>query len=78
MTRYFFDVYDDLVVIDEVGREHESLASAQEEAVVAVSGIAKDLLPRAGTQKDIAVKVRDETGDVVLTAEIKFAVRLGG
>lgn len=78
MTQYFFDIYDELVVRDEVGLEFETLDAARQEAVVAISSIAKEVLPHDGQEKHIAIKVRSGSGDVVLTVEIKFSVSFGG
>jgi len=76
MARYFFDIYDDMVVLDDAGIELPDLDAARLEAVTAVCEIAKEIIPHDGPSKDIKVKVRDERG-VVLTAMINFTVRMG-
>lgn len=73
MPRYFFDLFDDMVVIDDVGLELPDLDQARREAVSA-----KDILPGDGPAKTLRVNVRDESGSVLIAAEISFAVRYGG
>jgi hypothetical protein len=78
MPRYFFDLFDDMVVIDNVGLELPDLDRARREAISAIAGVAQDILPGDGPAKTLRVNVRDESGSVVITAEISFAVRYGG
>ena len=78
MPRYFFDLYDDLVVIDDVGQELDNLEQARREAIAAVTGIAHDILPDNGPAKTLRCNVRDELDNVVLHAEIAFKVSYGG
>jgi hypothetical protein len=78
MPRYFFDLVDDLVKTDEIGRELQDLDDARREAVAAVARIAHDLLPDGGIAKSLRCNVRDEVGNVVLHAEIVFKVSYGG
>jgi hypothetical protein len=78
MARYYFDIYDDVAVIDGVGQELADLDEARREAVTAISEIAKEILPSDGPAKQLQIKVRDEIDNVVLSAAISFQVRNGG
>ena len=73
MPRYFFDIYDDIKVIDSDGLVLGDLTAARNEAARALAEAAKDLLPGDGPHKDLLISVRDDTGAVVLTAKLSFS-----
>ena len=73
MPRYFFDIHDDIDVTDHEGMELPDLKAARAEAARALADAASDLLHNAGHEKDLVIKVRDETDTVVLTARLSFS-----
>jgi hypothetical protein len=74
MPRYFFDVHDgEKHTPDHIGLELENTQAAQQEAVRALPGIAKDALPD-GTQRDFVIEVRDEGKRPILRAKLSLTV----
>jgi hypothetical protein len=74
MPRYYFDTADgDHHAPDNVGAEFPDLDVAADEAVRALSDIARDVLPD-GDRRDLVTSVRDESGRVVFRATLSFAV----
>ena len=72
--RYFFDTDDgDRFIPDEVGLEVADLAAARKMACRALGDMACDGLT-CGDAREFSVRVRDETGDVVLQATLSFAM----
>ncbi len=75
MPRYYFDEYDgDTVFQDEEGLELDGIKTARDEARKALPDITRDVIPGDGDRRVIAVKVRDETGKVVVTATLSLLV----
>lgn len=74
MPRYYFDTHDgDTGVIDEGGLQLADRAAARMAAIGALPDIARDVLPD-GDRRDMAVRVRDESGRVILHATLSLAV----
>jgi hypothetical protein len=73
MPRYFFDIHDDIEIIDQEGQELPNLRAARSKAAMALAEAAKDELPDNGPAKDLTVIVRDEAGKVVLTTRLSFS-----
>ncbi|MEQ1956254.1 DUF6894 family protein [Mesorhizobium yinganensis] len=72
MPRYYFDVFDgDGITRDEVGIESATQDAAADEAVAAIPDIVHDELP-GPPQRNFWVKVRDEAGEYVFIADLKF------
>ncbi|MBB3021531.1 hypothetical protein FHR70_004632 [Microvirga lupini] len=72
--RYFFDTDDgDRFIPDEIGLEVADLAAAREMACRALWDMARNSLT-CGDPREFSVRVRDETGDVVLQARLSFAM----
>jgi len=66
MPHYYFDTYDGREwIIDDIGLEIENLEQARKDAHHALADIAKDELPD-GEEMRMAVRVRDEAGEVVI------------
>ncbi len=75
MPRYYFDEYDgDAFFQDEEGLELDGIEAARAEARKALPDIARDVIPDDGNRRTIAVKVRDGTGKVVVTATLSLLV----
>ena len=72
MPRFFFDVNDDIHVIDDVGIELPDLDAAKAEATRTLAEIAGELLPNDGTRKTLAINVRNESGQVVLKTSLNY------
>jgi len=74
MPLFFFDIREDGVFYqDEEGSEHPGLGSAEREATETAASIARDLLSR-GTVRLVAVEVRNEHGQRMLTATVSIRV----
>lgn len=70
MPRYFFDSDDgDLHVIDDEGQEALDAAAARDLALSLLPHMARDKLPD-GDRRNFQVRVRDERGDVIYTADL--------
>lgn len=76
MPRFFFDIHDDVNIIDSVGQELANLMAAKDQAARALTEVAKDDLPGAGMLKTFTVHVRDESNRVALTATLSFVAQV--
>ena len=76
MSRYYFDVFDDGVLIpDEEGTEHATREQGRAEAVGALAGLVKDRLPHADHHTSLGIDMRDEDGRTVFTATVALTAR---
>ncbi len=74
MPRFYFDTYDDdRAVPDGQGVVLSDLEEAKEEAIKALTDMARDGLPD-GEYREFVVDVRDETGQRVLRARLTLVV----
>jgi hypothetical protein len=71
MPRYYFDIHDDVDIVDDTGQELRDLRAARDEAARALSEAAKDMLVSDGPRKELMIVVRD-TSSVVLKAKLAF------
>jgi hypothetical protein len=71
LPRYFFDVHDDVDIVDDMGQELPDLRAARDEAARALSEAAKDMLISDGPRKELQIVVRDSSS-VVLKAKLAF------
>jgi hypothetical protein len=71
MPRFFFDFQDSELIRDLDGTELPSLADAQYEAAMALTELARDVLP-GSHQRELSVAVREEAGPVLFTAKLSF------
>lgn len=69
MARYFFDVSDGELVVDDDGVEFADARCASREALQSLPDMAKGLLQTTGT-KTISVIVRDEHGTALYRATL--------
>jgi hypothetical protein len=72
VPRFFFDIHDDIDLIDNVGMDFPNLVAARSQAALALSEFAKEALPGNGPDKQFTVTIRDEHGKVVLTCTLVF------
>ncbi len=74
MPRFYFDVREGAhFTSDEAGVELDSLDAAESEAACAAAEIGRDQLPNADT-RNIAVEVRDERGQQVVTVRVSMEI----
>jgi len=75
MPRYFFDTYDgETITEDDEGLELEGIEAARREALAALPDMARAMIPDDGDRRTMVVKVRDESGKVVLQAALALLV----
>ena len=73
-SRFYFDVREGSRFIpDDKGLEFDSLDAAEREAAEAAAAIGRDELPKGGV-RDVAVEVRNEHGQRVLTVAISMHI----
>jgi hypothetical protein len=71
---FYFDVREGHhLILDHEGVELDSLDDAEEEAVYAAAEIGQDRLP-TGEAHEVAVEVRDESGQRVLAVTVSMKV----
>ncbi|GEO18645.1 DUF6894 family protein [Microvirga aerophila] len=75
MPCFYFDVRDGVSFTpDEVGREFDGLEAAERAAAKAAAEIGQDQLPN-GDAREVAVEVRNEHGQWVLTATVSLEIQ---
>ncbi|WP_423066138.1 DUF6894 family protein [Devosia sp. CN2-171] len=68
--RYYFDIFDgDHWARDDMGVDCANDRGARHQAVLAITELARELLPHDGPEKELAIRVR-------LKEEVAFSVRL--
>jgi hypothetical protein len=74
MPRFFFDIADGPETgVDDEGLEFPDLESARANALATLGEIARDELPD-GDHRDFQIAIRDESGQVLLTATLALRV----
>jgi hypothetical protein len=76
MPCYFFNVYDDVVAIDEEGVELPDLAAAHEQAIKAARELASAELTRGTLYLKHRIEVEDEDRRPVLTLPFRAAFKI--
>jgi hypothetical protein len=72
MPRYFFDTMNGgEIVKDDLGLEFDDRDSVRKAAVAALPDMAAEALPD-GRTRELAVEVRDETGNRIFRASLSF------
>lgn len=62
--RYFFDIFDgDHWTRDDIGMEVRNDRQARHQAVLALTEMARELLPTDGDRMDLSIRVRTEAGE---------------
>lgn len=72
MTRYFFDIHDGGPSRDDTGTECADLDAVRQQAVRALSDIAREEIPKDGDRRTFTVLVTDENGRPVYSATLNF------
>ena len=74
---YFFDTDDgDGFLWDDEGQDLDGIEEVRLQAQSSLADIARDVLPGDGMHRTMVVRVRDESGDVVLNASLVLRVEL--
>jgi chorismate mutase len=76
LARYFFNFLDGRNVRDDVGSEHESIASVREEAVEVLTDILKDRILQEEDMSSVMIQVTNEQNVTVLVISLMAAVRV--
>ncbi len=75
MPRFYFDVREgDNFTRDNEGLRFDSLDTAEYEAARGAAEMGRDCLPKSDV-REVAVQVRDEHGDPILTVAVSMTVR---
>jgi hypothetical protein len=74
MPRYFFDLYNDIEVRDDLGKELPDLASARENALVEAREMMTQAIEDGELNLNHRIEVRDAVGAVVHTLHFGDAV----
>jgi hypothetical protein len=74
MPRYYFDIADGAPSgTDDIGLDFPNFQAARENALATLGEIARDELPD-GDERDFQISIRDEGGQVLLTATLALRV----
>ena len=76
MPRYFFDLYDDFISIDEEGAELENVAAAHAKAIECAQGMAADEVSHGGLNLTHFITVRDEDRQPLFVVRFDEAVKV--
>ncbi len=77
MPRYYFDADDgDGLVWDDEGQDLDGIEAVRLEAQSGLADMARDVVPGDGIQRTMMVRVRNESGDVVLNASLVLRVEI--
>ena len=76
MARYFFNMHNDISVIDDIGSEHADLDSVRAEAVEAVQEVSKGPLLSKGNLDAYVIHVTDALGATVLILSMTANVQV--
>lgn len=73
MPRYFFDIHDgSRKARDDIGVDCAYVNAASVQATIALTELARDLLPGDGPDHHLAISVRSET-EALFSVELDFA-----
>jgi hypothetical protein len=76
LPRYFFNLYDDVIALDDEGREFPGLASATEHGLNETRVLAADSVRLGTLNLDHRIEIADERGTVLKTIQVADAVTL--
>ncbi|OEO28040.1 hypothetical protein VW23_006490 [Devosia insulae DS-56] len=75
--RYYFDIFDgDHWARDDLGAECASDGRARHQAVLALTELARELLPSDGPSKELMIRVRIRN-EVAFTVQLEFGTSSG-
>ena len=78
VPRYFFDLYDDLIVPDDEGQELPDPTAAEQAAIRNARQIASAQVLDGRLNLDHRIEVRAETGDLLLTLSFRDVIEVTG
>ena len=78
MPRFFFHLYDDLVVIDEEGLEMRDFGAASEKATEIARSMVCESVKQGHVDLHHRIEVADERGEIVLKLEFRDAFTISG
>ena len=73
MTRYYFDIHDGTVTVDDVGTECSDIEAVRAEARRVLPELTRKALPPNSDHHTIRVVVREEDPEIVYTATLIFS-----
>jgi hypothetical protein len=76
MSRYFFNLYDDLVVLDEEGVELPNAEAARLQALSAVRDLLREQVRQGYMVLSHWIDVLDEAGEIVIHLPFRDAIRI--
>lgn len=76
MARYFFNIHNDMSVIDDIGSEHDDLDSVRAEAIDTVHEVSKGLLLSKGNLDAYVVHVTDALGATVMILSMTAVLQI--
>lgn len=74
MPRYFFDIVDGDLTVDDAGTEFPNAHAARDAAIRVLPDIARDKIG-AGQSRDVQVLMRDEEGRAIFTASLTLSAK---
>jgi hypothetical protein len=72
LPRYYFDIHDGELLVDDEGTECADLEAAREKVVVSFQDVGGWITPADGDNQRVSVTVRDEAGRKVYTGTLTF------
>lgn len=76
MPRFYFHLFDDMVSIDEEGKELPSIQYARQEAIRNVQAMACAEVIEGHLNLDHRIEIADETGKIVDTVRFRNVVHI--
>ena len=74
MPRYFFDIVDGELTVDDVGVEYPNAHAARDAAIKALPDIARDTIAQ-GSSREVLVLMRSEAGQALFTAALSLTAK---
>lgn len=76
MTKYFFDLYDEMITRDEEGSELENIPAARNLAIEYVQALVAHRARAGSMNLTHFIKVRDESGKALFAVRFDEAVKI--
>ena len=76
MARYFFDLYNHVITIDDEGAELENVAAARAKAIEYAQGMAADEVSHGGLNLTHFITVRDEDRQPLFVVRFDEVVKI--
>jgi hypothetical protein len=78
MPPYYFHLYNDMVVMDEEGRELPDMAAAREHAIEGARSLMAEQIMAGRLRLQHRIEVADEEGRVLMTIPFRELVNIEG